>query len=78
MLKTIVLIIELVLTIATFLLILNMTTYAMFSYQQAKDTTYQTVNQFQQDTTKLYGDVPTDYMPAASSNILSNLLNFRI
>jgi len=78
MLKTIILLIELVFTIATFLLVFNMTTYAMISYQQAKDTAYQTIYQFQQDTTKTYGDVPTDQMPAASSNILSNLLNFRI
>jgi hypothetical protein len=78
MLKTIVLLIELVLTITTFFLLFNLTTYAMLSYQQVKDTASQAVDQFQQDTTKMYGDVPTGYMPAASSNILSTLINFRI
>ena len=78
MLKTVVLLIELVLTIVSFLLILNMTTYAMYSYKQAQDTAYQTVYQFQQDADNVYGNVPTDQMPDASRNILSNLLNFRI
>jgi len=78
MIKTVILLIELVLTIVSFLLILNMTTYAMYSYQQAQDTAYQTIDQFQQNTTSVYGNVPTAYMPAASRNILDNLLNFRI
>ena len=78
MMKTIVLLLELAFTVAAFLLLINLTTYSMLSYQQMQDATYDTVEQFQQDTTDMYGDVPTGYMPAASSNILSNLINFRI
>ncbi|OGI11702.1 hypothetical protein A3K64_00190 [Candidatus Micrarchaeota archaeon RBG_16_36_9] len=78
MIKIIVLLVELVLTVATFLLIFNMTMYATMSYQEAKNTAYRTINDFEQNTTSTYGNIPTGYMPAAANGILSDLINFRI
>jgi hypothetical protein len=78
MIKTIVLMIELVFTIATLFLVFSMTANAMSSYQQVEDASYGAISQMQQKNADMYGSAPTGYMPAAASDILSSLTNFRI
>jgi hypothetical protein len=76
MMKTLVLLIELGITIATFLLIFNMTAYAMTSYEQAQDSITNTVGQFQQNMPN--SGAATGYIPAPANDILSGLMNFKI
>jgi hypothetical protein len=76
MMKTVVLIIELALTIAMFVMVFNMTTFTMMSYKQSTDSLTQTINSLEQNMP--VGDVPTGYAPAATNSILSNLINFKL
>ena len=77
MIQTIVLMVELVFTIATLFLVFSMTSNAMSSYQQVQYASYGAISQMQQKNADTYG-TPTGYMPAAASGILSSLTNFRI
>jgi hypothetical protein len=77
MMKVILLIVELIVTIASLLLVFNMTAAAMGSYQQAQDVAYVSINQMQQKNADMYGS-PSGYIPAAAGGILSSLTNFRI
>jgi hypothetical protein len=78
MIKALILVVELVFTIVSIFLVISMTAYAMSSYQQVNDISYNAISQIQQKNSDMYGDVPTGYMPAAASGIISNLKNFKI
>jgi hypothetical protein len=70
--------VELAITVASLFLVINMTSSAMSSYQQAQDTAYGAIDEMQQKTNSMYGDSPTGYMPAQAQGILSNLMKFRM
>ena len=70
MMKIVVLLVELGLTLAMFLFVINMTAYSMNSYQESKSVMSQTVDDFE-------GQITTDYegqeMPTAYVMLLSDL-----
>jgi hypothetical protein len=70
MMKTLILLLELGLTLAMFVMIFNMTAYAMTSYQHSADSMSQIVDDFD---SKVSSDYDGQNMPTGYTTLLSNL-----
>jgi hypothetical protein len=70
MMKTVVLLLELGLTLATLMFIFNMAAYAMTSYKQSADSMNQIVDDFD---SKVSSDYDGQDMPTGYTTVLSNL-----
>jgi hypothetical protein len=70
MMKTLILLLELGLSLAMFVMIFNMTAYAMTSYQHSTDSINQIVDDFD---SKVSSDYDGQNMPTGYTTTLSNL-----
>jgi hypothetical protein len=70
MMKTVILLLELGLTLAMFMMVFNMTAYAMTSYQHSTDSMNQIVDGFD---SKVSSDYDNQNMPTGYTTVLSNL-----
>lgn len=70
MMKTLILLIELGLTLAMFLFVINMTAYTMDSYHESRNVMSQTVDDFEQE---ISSDYDGQEMPTGYTTLLSDL-----